>query len=157
MVARWVTIASEQLIGANRLMGPIGDDFGFMMSNFSTILVMADVLFFHKLGEALWVLFWHTCLVSDFELLWHLPVLNIDAAILFLSRALSLLNLLKELLMINGWFLGRTCGLHFSYWNIGSLMVGAIGSGCFETMALTVSILAEIVGSAAHELLPFRH
>ena len=83
-------------------MGPIGDDFGFMMSNFSTILVMADVLFFHKLGEALWVFFRHTCLVSDFELWWHLPVFNIDAAILLLSRAFSLFNLLKELLMING-------------------------------------------------------
>ena len=70
------------------------------MSDFATIL--ADVLFLHKLGEALWVLFGHTCLVSDFELWWHLSVLDIDAAILLLSRALSLFNLLKELLMING-------------------------------------------------------
>ena len=85
------------------------------MSDFATILVMADVLFFHKLGEALWVLFGHTCLISDFELWWHLSVLNIDAAILLLSRALSLLDFLKELLVVNSRFLGRTCRLHFSY------------------------------------------
>ena len=85
------------------------------MSDFVTILVMADVLFFHKLSEALWVLFRHAGLVSNFELWRHLPVLAIDAAILFLSRALSLLDFLKELLVVNSRFLGRTCRLHFSY------------------------------------------
>ena len=86
-----------------------------MMSDFATFLVMADVLFFHKLGEALWVLFRHAGLVSNFELWRHLPVLAINAAILLLSRALSLLDFLEELLMIDGRFLSRTCGFHFSY------------------------------------------
>ena len=65
-----------------------------MMRIVITILIRVDVLLFHKLGETLWVFFRHTCLVPDFKLWRHLPVLDVDAAILFLFRALSLLDLL---------------------------------------------------------------
>ena len=161
MMTGWVRIASEDCwasICTDGLVGPIRDDFRLMMSDFTSILILADVLFFHKLCEALRMLFRHTCLVADLKLWRHWPVLHVDTAILFLLRALSLLNLLEELLMVDSRFLSRAVYLDLRYWNVVAfLMVSAFGGG-FETMTLTVNILADIKRTpAAHQLLILTH